>query len=109
MEKANKTKYQLLNELFELSQRVAEFERLEAERKLADEILSESERRCHRMVDAVTPLYICEWHEVWKRKPIFLMRKWQKIASSDQTTGMQDSHRKKAISPFHITRGTSSP
>ncbi|MGZ6237105.1 MAG: hypothetical protein ACXWMJ_07280 [Syntrophales bacterium] len=42
MEKANKTKYQLLNELFELSQRVAEFERLEAERKLADEILSES-------------------------------------------------------------------
>ena len=56
MKKENKTKYQLLNELFELSQRVAEFERLEAEHKLADEILSESEIRYRRMVDAVTPL-----------------------------------------------------
>jgi two-component system, cell cycle sensor histidine kinase and response regulator CckA len=55
MKKENKTKYQLLNELFELSQRVAEFERLEAEHKLADEILSESEIRYRRMVDAVTP------------------------------------------------------
>jgi len=55
MKKENKTKYQLLNELFELSQKVAEFERLEAEHKLADEILSESEIRYRRMVDAVTP------------------------------------------------------
>jgi PAS domain S-box-containing protein len=55
MKKENKTKYQLLNDLFELSQRVAEFERLEAEHKLADEILSESEIRYRRMVDAVTP------------------------------------------------------
>ena len=55
MKKESKTKYQLLNELFELSQRVAEFERLEAEHKLADEILSESEVRYRRMVDAVTP------------------------------------------------------
>jgi PAS domain S-box-containing protein len=55
MKKENKTKYQLLKELFELSQRVAEFERLEAEHKLADEILSESEIRYRRMVDAVTP------------------------------------------------------
>ena len=88
MKKENKTKYQLLNEVFELSQRVAEFGRLEAEHKLADEILSESEIRCRRMVDAVTPLYIWEWHEVWKRKPIFLMRKWQKIAALNQTIGM---------------------
>ena len=36
MKKESKTKYQLLNELFELSQRVAEFERLEAEHKLAE-------------------------------------------------------------------------
>ncbi|HUH66873.1 MAG TPA: ATP-binding protein [Syntrophales bacterium] len=55
MKKDSKTKYQLLNELFELSQRVAELEKLEAEHKLADEILSESEIRYRRMVDAVTP------------------------------------------------------
>jgi two-component system, cell cycle sensor histidine kinase and response regulator CckA len=55
MKKENKTKYQLLKELFDLSQRVAEFERLEVEHKLADEILSESEIRYRRMVDAVTP------------------------------------------------------
>ena len=55
MKKEHKTKYQLLNELLELSQRVAELERLEAEHKLADEILSESEMRYRRMVDAVTP------------------------------------------------------
>ena len=55
MKKENKTKYQLLNELLELSQRVAELETLEAEHKLADEILSESEMRYRRMVDAVTP------------------------------------------------------
>ncbi|MGD1151984.1 MAG: hypothetical protein ABR911_03810 [Syntrophales bacterium] len=56
MKKEDKTKYQLLNELFELSQRIAESERLEAGHKLADEILSESEIRYRRMVDAVTPL-----------------------------------------------------
>jgi PAS domain S-box-containing protein len=55
MRKEHKTKYQLLNELLELSQRVAELERLEAEHKLADEILSESEMPYRRMVDAVTP------------------------------------------------------
>ena len=43
VKKENKTKYKLLNELFELSQRLAEFESLEADHKLADEILSESE------------------------------------------------------------------
>jgi len=55
MKKEQKTKYQLLDELFELSQRVAELERLDAERRLADEVLSESEMRYRRMVDAVTP------------------------------------------------------
>ncbi len=55
MKKDQKTKYQLLKELFELSQRVAELERTEAERKVVDEILSESEMRYRRMVDAVTP------------------------------------------------------
>jgi hypothetical protein len=55
------------------------------------------------MVDAAIPLfiYIWKWHEVWNRKSIFLMRKWQKIAAADQTTGMRNSRRKKAILPGH--------
>lgn len=55
MKKEQKTKYQLLNELLELSQRVAELERVDAEHKLADELLSESEIRYRRMVEAVSP------------------------------------------------------
>lgn len=55
MKKEQKTKYQLLNEIFELSRRVEELEKVEAEHKLADEMLSESEMRYRRMVDAVTP------------------------------------------------------
>ena len=55
MKKEYKSKYQLLSELFELSQRVSELEKSEAEHRLTDEILSESEMRYRRMVEAVTP------------------------------------------------------
>src|SRR4030042_7025133 len=48
------TKKQLINELEALRQRIADFERLEAQRKQTERALRESEERYKRLINAVT-------------------------------------------------------
>ena len=48
------TKEQLINELGALRQRIADFERLEAQRKQTEQALTESEERYKRLINAVT-------------------------------------------------------
>jgi PAS domain-containing protein len=54
MENENKTKEQLMNELQELRQRIAELEASEAERRKAQEKLKESEEK-HRVLFETSP------------------------------------------------------
>ena len=60
MKGENTTKDQLINELEELRQRIAEFEHSEAERKRSEKALRENEEKCRTLVEDM-PALVCRF------------------------------------------------
>src|SRR4030042_3432624 len=95
MKDANKTKKQLVNELLELRQRIAELEKSEKQYKLVEQALNESEQKFRNIVEHSNELfYVHDTHHkltyaspqslrILGYTPDEMMTEWTKIVTEN--------------------------